>query len=312
MKTVLFTGGGGAGTEALDRLLSDRYIVHFADADDQAKPPSFSADRWHVIPPASAPHGLVNTAFVPALTALCERLGVDVLVPGCDEELRPIAMRRGEFPCDVLLPSFDFVATHLDKLASTRHLERCGIPVPETRRLVPRKGQTDWPLMPCVLKPREGRGSRDVALVSFPAQGEAHITASGRAAIDYITQERLVGQEYTVTVVADQAMRLCAIVPVHVALKRGITLRGETDAHPGVIAACRRIHAADPFSGCVNIQLFASGDDIRPFEINPRVSTTTCLAIAAGVNIIEPATGEPWLNGLRMHRSWRTEFACAS
>ena len=31
-----------------------------------------------------------------------------------------------------------------------------------------------------------------------------------------------------------------AVVPVRVSLKRGITLRGETDANPDVIAACRR------------------------------------------------------------------------
>jgi carbamoyl-phosphate synthase large subunit len=319
MKTILFTGGGGASTEALHWLLDHRYVVHFADADPCAKAPWLPVDRWHQVPQALGPYGLVNTAFVPALAELCRELAIDVLVPGVDEELRPIAMRRREFDCYVLLPDFDVVATHLDKLASMRHLGARGIPVPATYRLVPRKGETDW-RVPCVLKPREGRGSRDVAIIASQAEGEARVVVSGLPPIDFITQERLTGVEYTVTVVADRSKMLRAIVPVRVDLKRGITLRAITDADQAVIEACRRIHATDPFAGCVNIQLMkASDSDVRPFEINPRISTTTCLAIAAGVDVIALACGDapgtelaPFTNGLRLHRSWRTEFACAS
>lgn len=314
VKTLLFTGGGGAGTEALARLLADRYVVHFADADPCAKPPSVAPDRWHVIPSARAEHGLTNTAFVPALRHLCESLGVDVLIPGVDEELRPIAMQA--WPCAVLLPDGDFVFAHLDKLNSMRRLAARGIAVPETHRLRPRKGERFWPPCPCVVKPREGRGSRHVAIVESQYDGEIHVVLSKVPPEDYITQELLVGQEYTVTMVADAWRNLRAIVPVRVEHKRGITLRAVTDADPAVMEACRRIHQADPAAGVVNIQVIKAEDGtVKPFEINPRISTTACLAMASGVDIIELVGGqdEPkglvaFTNGVRLHRSWLNEF----
>ena len=55
-------------------------------------------------------------------------------------------------------------------------------------------------------------------------------------------------------VVADRRGVLRAIVPVKVGLKRGITLRAETDPDAAVTAACRAIHAASPVPGCFNIQ----------------------------------------------------------
>ena len=69
---LLFTGGGGAASEALHRLLSDRYYVHFADADPDAKPETVPQQRWHAIPFANHP------SFVTALSALCRSIDVDV------------------------------------------------------------------------------------------------------------------------------------------------------------------------------------------------------------------------------------------
>lgn len=308
MKTLLFTGGGGAGTEALARLLADRYIVHFADADRCAKPPSVAHDRWHVIPYAA------DWRFVPELTRLCERLGVDVLIPGVDEELRHISTRT--WPCDVLLPDDEFVETHLDKLASMRHLEERGIPVPITYRAVSFAGDPCWPEFPCVIKPRSGRGSRHVAVVNSPEEIAAHVLLSHMPAESFVTQERLIGQEYTVTLVADQSKRLRAVVPVRVHKKRGITLRAETDCNIDVIITCANIHREHPFSGCVNVQVIQAEDGtVEPFEINPRISTTACLVIASGVDIIAlayatdaPSALVPVASGVRLNRSWLNEF----
>ncbi len=47
---LLFTGGGGAGTEASLRLLSPSYEVFFAAADLGAKYISVAYYQWHQIP----------------------------------------------------------------------------------------------------------------------------------------------------------------------------------------------------------------------------------------------------------------------
>ena len=306
MKTLLFTGGGGAASEALYRLLSDRYHVHFADADPQAKSFAVPPDAWHLIPPASAPE------FVEALAGLCHALEVDLLAPGVDEELLAVSQARARFARDVLLPPAEFVQLHLDKLVSNDRLKTLGVPVPETETLPDRRRVS----FPCIVKPRRGRGSRHVAVVHSEEELKAHVVVSRRAPDDFIVQELLQGQEYTVTMVASRSGALRAVVPVKVGMKRGITLRAETDRDEAVMAACAAIHRTQRVPGCFNIQLVKThSGDVKPFEINPRLSTTTCLALAAGVDFVDLYLDESdagplaaFQDGLRLKRSWHNEF----
>ncbi len=305
-KRLLFTGGGGAGSEALDHLLQEHYEVHFADADIEAKPYSVSTDRWHRIPFASEP------GFVGELGRLCRELETDLLIPGVDEELLPIVQAREVIGCEVLLPPEDFVRMHLDKFASNSFLHAHGLAAPQTERL-PQHHRLAYP---CIVKPIHGRGSRGVAVVRSESELHAHIMLSHRPPEDFIAQELLDGQEYTVMMAADRSGRLRAVVPVRVAIKRGITLRAATDLDQAVITACTAIHEANPVPGCYNIQLVKSETgDVKPFEINPRISTTACLAVAAGIDFIDihlgGKTGDgllPFLNELGLRRSWHNEF----
>lgn len=308
-RTLLFTGGGGAGSEALARLLDERYEVHFADADPQARAASICAARWHRIPYADA------DGFVAALAALCRDIGADLLIPSVDEELLPIALARDTLPCPVLLPPAAFVERHLDKLASSAFLAKHGLPAPRTELLSER--HAIFP--PCIVKPRRGRGSRGVATVRSEAELQAHLLLSHRPASDFLAQELLPGQEYTVMMAADGNARLRAVVPVKVDIKRGITLRAETERDEAVIAACAAIHAASPVPGCYNIQLTRSAaGEVKPFEINPRISTTACLALAAGIDFVRIFSGGeseetapgllPFREGLRLRRTWYNAF----
>ncbi len=311
-RRLLFTGGGGAGSEALYRLLSDRYDVHFADADPDAKPAGVPAVAWHQLPHASA-HD-----FLEGVARLCRALEIELLVPGVDEELLPVSRARAVLGCEVLLPPTAFVEAHLDKLASHILLQSLGTAVPDTELLPDRRRV----LFPCVVKPRQGRGSRHVAVVASEEELLAHVVACRRAPDEFIVQQLLKGQEYTVTVVADRTGGLRAVVPIKVALKRGITLRAETDHDEQVMRVCEAIHAASPVPGCFNVQLIkAASGDVRPFEVNPRISTTMCLALAAGVHVIDlylrgvgasgpPPSGlAPFANRLKLRRSWYNEFS---
>ncbi|MBJ6801706.1 ATP-grasp domain-containing protein [Geomonas propionica] len=305
-KSLLFTGGGGAGSEALSRLLGDRFDVHFADADLNAKPHGIASCNFHKIPFANAPE------FIHELGRLCQDLGVELLVPGVDEELLPVARQRESFGCEVLLPPADFISIHLDKFTSNRLLVEQGLPAPLTEPMLERKA-IDFP---CIAKPCHGRGSRDVAVVRSEEEMRAHVLLSRRPAADFIVQELLQGQEFTVMMAADRSGLLRAVVPVKVDIKRGITLRAETAADSAVIDACCAIHAANPVPGCYNIQLIKMEDgNCKPFEINPRISTTGCLALAAGASFVDLYLGNdtneglvPFAAGMRLRRSWYNEF----
>lgn len=240
-------------------------------------------------------------------------------MPGVDEELVAIAEADPPVAPHVLLPPPSFIARHLDKLASNASLRSLGVPVPETAGLAEGRRVA----FPCVAKPRRGRGSRHVAIVRSEAELNAHVLLSHRPARDFIVQERLEGPEYTVLMVADRSARLRAVVPVRVEIKRGITIRAETDRDAAVISACAAIHKAQPVSGCYNVQAIKTAADVvQPFEINPRISTTTCLAVAAGVDFLGLALDDDqrvvgatasadlvsFHNGFRLKRSWNNEF----
>lgn len=307
---ILFTGGGGAGTEGLARMLSGRYEVFFADADEDAKPYSITQDHWFKIPMAS------SSVFADEITDLCRQQSIDLLIPTVDEELLSIARLAAPPNLERLVPPEHFVVRHLDKLVSNQFLLDADLPAPFT--VSASDGRLSFP---CIIKPRSGRGSRNVAIVSCEEELQAQITMARQKPSDFVVQELVAGQEYTVMMAADRGGELRAIVPVLVERKRGITLRAITKHDHDVIEACRLIHEADPVPGCYNIQLIKTVDgSVKPFEINPRISTTACLGLAAGVDFIGIFLGLPGALGrhdqgligfterLGLRRSWYNEI----
>ena len=81
MARILFTGGGGAGSEALYRHLGNKHDLYFADADIDSINPLIPANRRIQIPWAQ------NPDFCDILLNHCVNNAVDYLVPGVDEEL---------------------------------------------------------------------------------------------------------------------------------------------------------------------------------------------------------------------------------
>lgn len=293
---ILFTGGGGVASSAWRDLLP---CAMFVD--------SSAHGRWRV-PRGSAP------GFVPALLDVCAWQQPALLVPGVDEELQQIAEARESFPCPVLLPDVSIVARHLDKMASMEWLNDQGIRTPvnwpaDMGWPTGVTGASRWDVM--VLKPIRGRGSRHVGVVRSAEDVAAHLRCSGLRRDEMFLQTRIEGQEYTVTVVADQAKRLRAVVPVRVDEKRGVTIRGQAVVDEAATEVCRKIHQADPFSGVINVQGIKTSDgQFVPFEINPRISTTTCLAVAAGVDVFKLAMESELapFKTVTLRRSWQNEF----
>jgi carbamoyl-phosphate synthase large subunit len=306
---VLFTGGGGAGNEALFRLLGERYILHFGDADTAAIDPSIPKERRHELAWASDPE------FVEKVAGLCRRLDIDLLIPGVDEELLALARNADALaPTRLLLPDEKYVETMIDKLQMVEALAARKVPVPLSHTLA---DDLHGIRFPCISKPRRGRGSRDVRVLASPDEAVALKRELGDLAREMLVQEKIEGVEYTVQMVADSHGHLRAIVPVKVGVKRGITLRAETEAEPRVMTSCRSVHQSLPTSGCYNIQLILTPEGrVFPFEINPRVSTTLCLVVAAGIDPISIFLGDlgrgellPFVTGMHLQRHWANHFS---
>lgn len=300
---VLLTGAGGAALPGLIEHLQARgYRVLAADMDPNAAG-LFFADAGFVIPAGKAP------TFPETMRRLCRDQSVDVLVPLVDEELLPSLEMDGE-DLKVILPRRDFVRLCLDKLALMRALASHDVPVPRTWHLGEGAGDFTFPL---VVKPRTGRGSRDVTIVDTRARLDALLASPGLVLDRFIAQEYIDGPEYTVSVTVWRDGDVQAVVPKRIIEKKGITRLAVTERHGEIAAVCRQVqqhlHADAPFN--VQLRLGAHGPQI--FEINPRFSTTVSLTMAAGIDELggiiaqaldsrAPRLADSWRDGLVLVR----------
>lgn len=304
--SILITGGGGSASEAIYRLLDDKYQLHFADADIESIPPCIPESNTHAIPFAN------DNVFVDSLSKVCSENHIDLLVPAVDEELFKLCELAEEIPSIKLMaPEYEYTNAMLDKLASMQYLEERGVPVPKTVPL----GEVDRIGFPCIAKPRWGRGSRGVYTLNKREDVSAYIQLTGIDEQNAVAQEMLIGEEFTVSMVADGEQNLHSIIPVYVDVKRGITIRAHISDNQAVINGCQLIHDSAPAKATYNIQLMLTNDGrVLPFEINPRISTTFCLVLASGINPFSIFLGEkdnslPF-TGNKLQRYWLNEFSC--
>src|ERR1035441_1105548 len=159
LRTVraLVTGAGGPAAVSVMKSLSADPSVSLIAAD---------MDPWaaglYLVPPEARtliPAGL-DPEFVDAALARCIAMGVDVLIPTVDAELRPLGRARADFSragIELLLAPDQALDVTLDKLALA---QRCAgiVRVPRTERFDQAADLESW-TYPVVVKPRTGSGS---------------------------------------------------------------------------------------------------------------------------------------------------------
>lgn len=303
-KKILITGGGGSGAEAINSLVNSKYKLYFADADIKSISSNIKKKVCIKIPYANSPR------FEKQIYDICKKLKIEVLVPCVDEELLKFQGLKKKLPkIKIMLPHFDYIETMLDKYKSMKMLKKKGIQVPQTYLT----SQNFNLKAPFIIKPRWGRGSKNVMILKNKKEIDSYLKLTGMSKKNSVVQEKIDGLEYTVTMVADTKGKLAKIIPILVELKKGITIRAKIDWNSNIISACRKIHEKLPTKSTYNIQLkMKSNGQIFPFEINPRISTTFCLVLANGYNPFAVFLNEKKNKlkniGNSLKRTWRNEF----
>lgn len=277
---VLVTGAGGPAAVSVMKSLRADQTVELIAAD---------MDPWagglYLVPEDARtliPAGL-DPGFAVAVLARCVAMGVAIVVPTVDAELRPLDEARAQFAhagIELLLAPRAALDVTLDKLALAR---RCAghVRVPRTECFDESVDPASWSY-PVVVKPRTGSGSRDISVVP----SSQALAALGRSA-DFLVQEYLPGDEYSIDVLADASGHVVASVP-----------RERTRVDSGVSVAGRTIHDAEleqfgaavvTATGLTYIANVQSRRDVagRPalLEVNPRVPGALPLTVASGVDM---------------------------
>jgi carbamoyl-phosphate synthase large subunit len=275
LPTVLVTGAGGpAGVAVLRALVSVTRVVA-ADADPSAVGLRL-AHGSGVVPLGSHP------GFVPALRELALNTDARALVCTVAEEM--VAVRRDRELLDeagiaTWLPTAEAVTTCLDKWCFAQRCLSAGIAAPPTALGTARGVPGPW-----VVKPRFGRGSRDVHVVDTPDELEWAL----RRVTEPLVQTRLDGVEFTVDALVDRDGALAGAVPRwRLETKAGISTKGQTFADDELVGQVGRLLAAVEIDGPANVQGFVGADGGIAFtEVNPRFSGGLPLSLAAGADFV--------------------------
>jgi carbamoyl-phosphate synthase large subunit len=274
---VVVTGAGGpAGVCVIRALKSMGVRVVAGDPDDTAVGLQL-ADAAVFVPSAS------DDRFLDAVCELARSSGAGALVSTMSEELPVLADGQEALAAAGLatwLPDPDVARTCLDKWELSKVLAAAEISHPATGN-----GGKDGVPGPWIVKPRFGRGSRDVYAVDKAADIEWAVKRSPPA----VVQTRLEGVEFTIDALVDRDGTLAGAVPRwRLETRAGVSTKGRTFEDPELIEQTQALVAAIGLEGPVNVQGFLlSVDGTYSFtEVNPRFSGGLSLSLAAGADLV--------------------------
>jgi carbamoyl-phosphate synthase large subunit len=280
MTSILVTGAGGPAGIAVVRALVERgQHVVAVDADPLAAGLRIARQRA-VVCPATDPD-----RFVDELGVIVELLSVDLVVCTVSEEMLVLAGREHELGAAVWLPGRRSVAACVDKWRFWKIAEHARVPAAPTalgNEAV--ETITETLAGPWIVKPRFGRGSRDV----YPVDDPAELAWACRRVDQPIVQTRVRGREFTLDLLVDRDGRLAGAVPRwRLETQAGISTKGRTFCDDRLTEIARRVVATYSLRGAANLQGFVTDDDdIVVIEVNPRFSGGLSLSLAAGADLI--------------------------
>ena len=275
MSNVLVTGAGGAAGVALIRALRSNGEARVIATDSDPHAPGLDlAHNSVVLPPAESPR------FIPMLLQTCRHFTVDAIVCTVAEEMQSIGVASFDLRAigaAVWLPPLAAVATCNDKLRFATVLREHGVATPTTSRTIDDDVPGPW-----IVKPRQGRGSRDV----FAADTIEDLQYALRRVADPIIQTRAEGREFTVDVLVERDRSIVGLsARWRLATKGGISTSGVTFQHPAVTQLVHNAMRALDYQGVGCLQGFLNeAGEATCIEMNPRFGGGISLSIAAGAD----------------------------
>lgn len=223
----------------------------------------YLADEFICMPKSTDP------ALWEKIATLLAVSNIDLVIPSFDEMLlgwaQGLHLGNSSRSTRVIISQPDVISTFVDKWKAFQFFVNHGIPTPMTSL------EQEFPL----LKPRFGRGGKGVVMTKEPSDMTG-----------FISQELVVGDEYTVDVFCDNSSKPIYIVPrKRIEVRDGKSTQGVVVDNPRIEQMVRDLCAATKFCGPINIQCFSEPSGlIKVIEVNPRIAGGMALGFAATEN----------------------------
>lgn len=277
MQNIAITGvGGGVGQSVIKALQDTDYNLIGLDGESLAAG-LYAVPDSAILPYASSPD------YIPTLLQICEEKKIDLLFPGVDAELMPLALNRDKFEAvgtKVIVSRPEVISISDDKLETYNHLVKYGVSVPFTclaKDYVPI--EKDFPI---ILKQKLGGArSKNVYVVKRLKDWESTILPLN---LDhFIVMDYIEGDEYTCgTVNLENTCK--GVIVMRRILRDGDTHKCFVERNEVIEMEVRKVvEAIKPFGGC-NVQLRLKDGVPYVFEINARCSGTTAARALSGFN----------------------------
>lgn len=307
MITIGVTGvGGGVGQSILRAIMYNNLQSRTIGMDMRAMNSGmYWTDRAYLVPPVAR-----EEEYIQRLLDICVREQMDVLIPGLDFELAPLARHRQRFleqGCVVIVGSPEAVRLSADKRAMYEFARVRGLPFVTTYTLVEAQNLVSELEFPVIAKPRAGSASVGARLL-HTAEDLLGIPAS----------EDLIVQTYLPPVIAGVANedtrswggRLNQINEISAQffvdrtgtilgdfvsvnrLKDGVPVEVVPDPHsPALRDGLPLVEAlaAEGLCGPINLQGRLTPHGVKFFEINARFTGITGVRAAMGFREVEAA-----------------------
>lgn len=303
---VLVTSAGRRGqlVQWFKEQLGDQGKIIAVDASASA-PAAYLADEWILVPRVD------SGSYIEALISTCRMHAISLLIPTIDTELQVLAEHRNRFAeigTTVAISSPDTIALSIDKKQTHDWLSALGFPVPQQQILL--YGET-WPTdlgFPVFIKPL--KGSRSVGTRKLTGKMDV---PQGTSEVDFVIEEFVQGDEFTVSVYINQQGECLAAVPrQRLEVRDGEVSKAVTRSLPEMEELARSIGELLPGAwGPLNIQIIRdpNSEQMWIIEINARFGGGDPLAWHAGANMPKWLIAEAMGERISTNNHWVSDMA---
>jgi carbamoyl-phosphate synthase large subunit len=239
-------------------------------------PGLYFSDSHYIVPLTT------DRRYIPIIKSICFKERIRLLIPTIDDELPLFGAQADKFLATGVRVAVSSAQTNIicnDKHLTARFLSERNIPAANT--WLPSELDFTRLTFPLFLKPRSGRGSVGAHLIA----DEHELRFFLNYVPDPVVQEFLPGREFTIDLLADFGGKVISVVPrERLVIRSGVSDRGRTWNHRGMIDLAIRTAEALEIRGPANIQVMLHNDHASIFEVNPRFSGGIPLTLAAGAD----------------------------